>query len=45
MDYALESEINFFDTAEMYSFQHDKDTLRKHRKIIGTWFKKIRKEK
>jgi aryl-alcohol dehydrogenase-like predicted oxidoreductase len=40
MDYAFESGINFFDTAEMYSVPGRKETYGSTEKIIGTWFKK-----
>ncbi len=40
MDYALESGINFFDTAEMYSVPSRKETQGSTERIIGTWFKK-----
>jgi aryl-alcohol dehydrogenase-like predicted oxidoreductase len=40
MDYAFESGINFFDTAEMYSVPGRKETYGGTEKIIGTWFKK-----
>lgn len=43
MDYAFESGINFFDTAEMYSVPGRKETQGSTEKILGTWFKKTGK--
>jgi aryl-alcohol dehydrogenase-like predicted oxidoreductase len=43
MDYAFESGINFFDTAEMYSVPGRKETQGSTEKIIGSWFKKTGK--
>jgi aryl-alcohol dehydrogenase-like predicted oxidoreductase len=43
MDYALETGVNFFDTAEMYSIPASKETYGSTEKIIGTWFKKTAK--
>ncbi len=40
MDYAVESGVNFFDTAEMYPVPASPDTQGRTSKIIGTWFKK-----
>ncbi len=40
MDYALEREINFFDTAELYSVPVEKETQGSTERYIGTWFKK-----
>ena len=40
MDYALGREINFFDTAELYSVPVEKETQGKTETYIGTWFKK-----
>jgi aryl-alcohol dehydrogenase-like predicted oxidoreductase len=40
MDYAIESGVNFFDTAEMYPVPASPDTQGRTSKIIGTWFKK-----
>ncbi|MFK7948221.1 MAG: aldo/keto reductase [Saprospiraceae bacterium] len=39
MDYALDHEVNFFDTAEMYAVPASKATQGKTEEIIGTWFK------
>jgi len=38
MDYALEREINFFDTAEMYAVPPSSDTFGTTETIIGNWF-------
>lgn len=40
MDYALDREINFFDTAELYAIPIEKETQGSTEKIMGTWFKK-----
>ncbi|CAM4030005.1 NADP(H)-dependent aldo-keto reductase [Flavobacterium antarcticum] len=40
IDFALDSGINFIDTAEMYSVPAQKDTSGSTEKIIGTWLKK-----
>ena len=40
IDYALESGINFIDTAEMYPVPSHEPTYGHTEKIIGTWFKK-----
>jgi aryl-alcohol dehydrogenase-like predicted oxidoreductase len=40
MDYALEKELIFWDTAEMYSVPAREETYRDTERIIGTWFKK-----
>ena len=40
MDYALEQEINFFDTAELYAVPPKKETYGKTEEIIGNWFHK-----
>ncbi|MDY7395905.1 NADP(H)-dependent aldo-keto reductase [Aureibaculum sp. 2210JD6-5] len=42
MDYALAQDVNFFDTAEMYSIPGKAETYGSTEKIIGTWFKKTR---
>lgn len=42
MDYALDREINFFDTAELYAIPIEKETQGSTEKIMGTWFKKTR---
>jgi len=38
MDYALERDVNFFDTAEMYAVPPSADTYGKTETIIGNWF-------
>ncbi len=40
MDYALEQGVNFFDTAELYSFPATLKTYGATEKIIGNWFQK-----
>lgn len=40
MDYALETGVNFFDTAELYSVPATPETYGATEKIIGSWFKK-----
>lgn len=40
MDYALERDVTFFDTAEMYAVPPSADTYGKTEEIIGTWFKR-----
>ena len=40
MDYALENEVNFFDTAELYSVPPTPDSYGKTEIMIGNWFKK-----
>ncbi len=40
MDFALESGVNFFDTAELYSVPATPETYGATEKIIGSWFKK-----
>ncbi len=37
LDYALEQEVNFIDTAEMYSVPGRKETQGSTERIIGTW--------
>ena len=39
MDYAKESGVNFFDTAELYSIPPKEKTYGKTEEIIGNWFK------
>lgn len=39
MDYALDTGINFIDTAEMYAVPPSAETFGKTETIIGTWFK------
>lgn len=39
MDYALDNDVNFFDTAEMYAVPASQATQGKTEEIIGTWFK------
>ena len=43
MDYALDKEINFFDTAELYSVPPKKETFGHTEIIIGNWFEKTKK--
>ena len=43
MDYALDQEINFFDTAELYSVPPKKETFGHTEVIIGNWFEKTKK--
>lgn len=43
MDYALERQINFWDTAEMYSVPPKAETQGSTETIIGTWLKKTGK--
>ncbi len=38
MDYAVEKEINFFDTAELYAIPPKEKTYGKTEEIIGNWF-------
>ena len=38
MDYAIENEINFFDTAELYAIPPKEKTYGKTEEIIGKWF-------
>jgi aryl-alcohol dehydrogenase-like predicted oxidoreductase len=40
LDFALEREVNFIDTAEMYPIAARKETLGKTEQFIGSWFKK-----
>jgi len=40
MDFALNQDINFFDTAELYSIPAKKETYGATEKIIGDWFNK-----
>ena len=42
MDYAFESGINFFDTAELYAVMPRKETYGKTEEIIGNWCKERR---
>ncbi|MTI18278.1 aldo/keto reductase [Rhodobacteraceae bacterium RKSG542] len=39
MDMALDHDINFFDTAELYSIPPKAETAGRTEEIIGTWFK------
>ena len=43
MDYALDNEVNFFDTAEMYAVPASQATQGKTEEILGTWFKTRKK--
>ncbi|MGB0186916.1 MAG: aldo/keto reductase [Flavobacteriaceae bacterium] len=38
MDYALEKEVNFFDTAELYPVPANAETYADTERIIGNWF-------
>ncbi len=40
MDYALDQDINFFDTAELYAVPTNKETQGLTEEYIGSWFKK-----
>ena len=39
LDYALDHEVNFIDTAEMYSVPTKQETAGKTEEHIGTWIK------
>ena len=43
MDYAVEKEINFFDTAELYAIPPKRKNLWKTEEIIGNWFQEKKK--
>ena len=43
MDYALDSGVNFFDTAELYSVPMKPETRGKTSQIIGEWLLKSKK--
>ena len=43
MDYALDHEVNFFDTAELYAVPMKPETRGKTSQIIGEWFLKSKK--
>lgn len=43
IDYALESGLNFIDTAEMYAVPPSAETYGKTEEMIGNWFKKTGK--
>ncbi len=43
MDYALDQNVNFWDTAEIYSVPPRKETFGSTEKIIGEWFNKSKK--
>ena len=43
MDYALDSGVNFFDTAELYAVPMKAETRGKTSRIIGEWFVKSKK--
>ena len=45
MDYAVESGINFFDTAELYAIPPKEKTYGKTEEIIGNWFKERKNRK
>ena len=43
MDYALDQDVSFWDTAELYSVPPKKETFGHTEIIIGNWFKKTKK--
>jgi len=43
MDYALDENVNFWDTAEIYSVPPREETFGSTEKIIGEWFLKSKK--
>ena len=43
MDYALDQEVNFWDTAELYSVPPKEETFGHTEIIIGNWFNKTKK--
>ena len=43
MDYAVDHEVNFFDTAELYSVPMSPETRGKTSQFIGEWFLKTKK--
>ena len=43
MDYAMDQNVNFWDTAEIYSVMPRKETFGSTEKIIGEWFLKSKK--
>ncbi len=45
MDYAVERDINFFDTAELYAIPPKEKTYGKTEEIIGNWFIKRKNRK
>ncbi|MCL4105776.1 UNVERIFIED_CONTAM: hypothetical protein GTU68_028653 [Idotea baltica] len=45
LDYALDHEVNFIDTAELYAVPSEKAYQGKTEEIIGTWLKKTGKRK
>ncbi len=45
MDYSIDQEINFFDTAELYAIPPKKETYGKTEEIIGNWFEKRKNRK
>ena len=45
MDYSINQEINFFDTAELYAIPPKKETYGKTEEIIGNWFKERKNRK
>lgn len=40
LDYALDHEVNFIDTAEMYAVPGRRETQGKTEEIIGSWIQK-----
>ena len=45
MDYALDQDVNFWDTAEIYSIPPKEKTFGHTEIIIGNWFKKTKKKR
>ena len=45
MDYSIDQEVNFFDTAELYAVPPKAETYTKTETIIGNWFEKTKKRK
>jgi aryl-alcohol dehydrogenase-like predicted oxidoreductase len=43
MDFALDSGVNFFDTAELYPVPANADTYGDTERFIGDWFSKTKK--
>ena len=43
MDYAVDQEVNFFDTAELYAVPMKPETRGKTSQFIGEWFLKTKK--
>jgi len=45
MDYSVDQDINFFDTAELYAIPPKKETYGKTEEIIGNWFERRKNRK